>query len=60
MNFGKAIKFGGTAVVGYSCLYLLMLRPPDCFMSFEYVDQFVFKLAGWILFKNFVGVGVLQ
>ena len=33
MYFGKAIKLGGTALVGYSCLYLLVLRPPVCLMS---------------------------
>ena len=33
MNLGKAIELGGTALVGYNCLYLLVLRPPVCFMS---------------------------
>ena len=32
VNFGKAIEFGGTALVGYNCLYLLVLRPPVCLM----------------------------
>ena len=33
MDFGKAIELGGMALVGYSCLYLRALRPPDCLMS---------------------------
>ena len=37
MYFGKAIELGGTALVGYGCLYLLVLRPPVCFMSLSKV-----------------------
>ena len=33
VNFGKAIKHGGTALVGYNCLHFMMLRPPVCLMS---------------------------
>ena len=33
VNFGKAIEFGGTALVAYNCLYLLVLRPPVCLIS---------------------------
>ena len=33
VNFGKTKEFGGTALVGYSCLYLLVMRPPVCLMS---------------------------
>ena len=33
MDFGEAIKCWGTALVGYSCLYLLLLSPPVCLMS---------------------------
>ena len=33
VNFRKAIEFRETALVGYSCLYLLVLRPPVCLMS---------------------------
>ena len=27
--------WGGTALEGYSCLYLLVLRPPVCLVSFK-------------------------
>ena len=33
VNFGQAIKFRGAALVGYSCLYLWVVRPPVCLMS---------------------------
>ena len=59
VNFGKAIEFGGTALVGYNCLYLWVLRPPVCLMSLRREMSFVFKLAGGILWEYFVGVGVL-
>ena len=37
MDLGQAIELGGTALVGYSCLYFWVLRPPVCLMSFRRV-----------------------
>ena len=44
VDFGKATEFGGTALVGYSCLYLVLLRPPVCLMSLRIVISLFFKL----------------
>ena len=33
VDFREAIELGGTALVGYSCLYLWVVRPPVCLMS---------------------------
>ena len=44
MDFGKAIEFGGTALVGYSCLYLVLLRPPVCLMSLRIVISLFLRL----------------
>ena len=44
MNFGKAIEFGGTPLVGYNCLYVVLLRPPVCLMSFSIVISLFFRL----------------
>ena len=50
MNFGKAIDFGGTALVGYNCLYLVLLRPPVCLMSLSIaVNLFLRLLVGSFL-----------
>ena len=46
--------------MAYSHLYLLVLRSPVSFMSLSRDYKFVFKVAGGILFKNFVGVSVLK
>ena len=55
MNFGKAIEFGGTALVGYNCLYLVLLRPPVCLMSFSIViSLFLRLLVGSLLSTLYV------
>ena len=46
MYFGKAIKLEGTVLVGYSCLYLLVLRPPVCLMSLSMVMSL---LLSWLV-----------
>ena len=47
MNFGKAIEFRGTALVGYNCLYMLVLRPPVCLMSLRREMSFFF--LSWLV-----------
>ena len=57
MDFGKAIELGGTALVGYSCLYLEMLRAPVCFMSLRIdISLFLRLLVGSFLRTLYVFV----
>ena len=44
--------------MGYNCLYLVLLRPPVCLISFSIVIRF-FEAVGGILVNHFVCVGVL-
>ena len=41
---------GGTALVGYNCLYLMLLRPPVCLMSLGVcINLFLSLLVGSLL-----------
>ena len=59
MNFGKTIEFRGDYMMGYNCLYLVLLSPPVCLMSFSIVISLFFEAVGQVLVKHFVCVGVL-
>ena len=44
VNYGKAIELWGTALVGYNCLYLVLLRPPVCLMSMRICINLILSL----------------
>ena len=52
MNFGKAIKLGGTALVGYNLPYLESLNPPVCLKSL--------RLSGGVLVEGPVSISVCE
>ena len=50
MYFWVTIKFGGTALLGYSCLYLRLLSHPVCLMSLRVcISLFLSLLVGSLL-----------
>ena len=46
MDFGKAIKFWGTALVGQTLQYVVSLNPPVCLMSLSKgIKRYYFYIA---------------
>ena len=58
VDFGKAIKLGEAALVGYSFLYFLVTESSSLFYVLECLYKFVFDFGGGVLVENSVGVGV--
>ena len=52
MDFRKAIEFGRNAIVGYNCLYLVLLRHPLCLMSLRIVISLFLRLLVGSLFST--------
>ena len=44
---------GGTALVGYNCLYFWILRPPDCLMSLRRLMSLFLMLGSRVFVKDF-------
>ena len=59
MDFREAIRFWGAALVGYSCLHSVLLRPHVCLMSLRIVISLFLRLLVGSFLSTFVCVGVL-